>query len=293
MWYIQYKDDLDFERTAHPHVPDVLTENGLKDIMAIGNILELATVIDRRCYRSTSLPSKEREEMGLSRSMYRRLQSIIAQKFIVHVQGKPISPFMVFRRSLVEFAAAVVVYKQDREKEVVKIPLCPSTKVKEKMVLFFELNFPELLPRLHLLIDSRTEYLYWTGPKISITKRTIGTRQATETPTPSLFETPWWDFPDSPNFPDHVSQQPVPPTHDVDDLEKDGASQLEFRSELMGMFSAEGSSESRSKASSDVCSYWPFCLFELMSPSFSSAIVVNQGVRSVGYLKVQRSVVFV
>jgi hypothetical protein len=76
----------------------------------------------------------------------------------------------------------------------------------------------------------------------------------------------------------------VPPTHDVespeeqDDLAKDGVSQPEIRSELMGMGAAEGPLERRTKASSEVCSYWPFCLFELMSPSFSSAIVVNQRV---------------
>lgn len=171
MWYNRYKEDPTFDPSRFPHIPDIRTENGLKDVMAIGNILELATVLDRRCYVGSGLHWTERLEMGTSREMYRQLQSIISLNYVLSVEGKPIRPSAVFQRSLLEFAAAVVVYKEDMH-AARKIPSCSPVKVKEKMLSLFRSNYPELLPKLQSLIHRRAQYLYWTGPTISISRRT-------------------------------------------------------------------------------------------------------------------------
>ena len=170
MWYTRYSQDPIFDPSSFPHVPDAKTEDGLKDLMTIANVLELATVLDRRSYVSSGIHWMELVEMGSSRSMARRLLAIIAQHFVIYVGEQPVAPWVVFQRSLVEFAAAVVVYKEDMS-IACKVPGCPPIKVKEKMLALFQSNHPHLLPKLQSLIDSRVEYLSWTGPTISIKRR--------------------------------------------------------------------------------------------------------------------------
>jgi len=172
MWLRRYKENPFFDRSEHPHVPDVYTAAGLMDVMAVGNMLELATAIDRRCYLASSLTLKEREEMGTVRSLYRQLQLVIGRSYVIKVDGMPIHPLLVFRRSLVEFGAALVVYKETMGEELVRSKTCTVDKVKEKTVSYFQANYPNLLPRLQELIDARFEFLYWTGPKLSISRRT-------------------------------------------------------------------------------------------------------------------------
>jgi len=97
---------------------------------------------------------------------------VIAQSFAIKVDGMLVPPLLVFRRSLVEFAAAVVVYKEDMEGNFTHSLAITPEKVKAKTLLFFEGNFPDLIPRLQALIHAHMEFLYWTGPQLSITLRT-------------------------------------------------------------------------------------------------------------------------
>jgi len=201
MWLNRYSEDPTFDQTKYPHVPDVQTENGLKDVMAVGNILELGTVLDRRCYSTAGVHWRELIEMGSSRAMYRRLISIIAQNFVIMVGGKPVLPLVVFARSLVELAATIIVYKEDMESAGHKIPGCSFVKVKDKMVTLFQSNYPELLPKLHSLMESRVESLDWTGPSISITRRTVDHRVSHRRgPTTTPRHKPLRDFIDSPIY---------------------------------------------------------------------------------------------
>jgi hypothetical protein len=171
MWVNRYRDDPMLDMSSSAHIPNTCNADGLKDIMAIGNVLELATILDRRSYVGTGPHWTERIEMGSSRAMYRRLQTILAVKYVFRVGGQLIVPVAVFQRSLVEFAAAIVVYKEDMEATVGPAQGYPASRVKAKMVKLFESNHPELLPKLLSLIDSRVEYLNWNGPPISIERR--------------------------------------------------------------------------------------------------------------------------
>jgi hypothetical protein len=171
MWVNRYRDDPLLDMSSSAHIPNTCNADGLKDIMAIGNVLELATILDRRSYVGSGPHWTERIEMGSSRAMYRRLQTILAVKYVFRVGEQLIVPVAVFQRSLVEFAAAIVVYKEDMEATVGQAQGYPASRVKAKMVKLFESNHPELLPKLLSLIDSRVEYLNWNGPPISIERR--------------------------------------------------------------------------------------------------------------------------
>jgi hypothetical protein len=96
MWLTRYRKDPDFDHASHPHVPDVLDPDGLKDLMAIGTLLELINVIDHRSYLAGGIPAKERTEAGTCRSMYQQLQSLTGRYFVIFVDGKPILPLLIF-----------------------------------------------------------------------------------------------------------------------------------------------------------------------------------------------------
>jgi hypothetical protein len=210
MWYTRYKDEPSFDPSTHAHMPNIAKESGLKDVMAIGNLLELGTVLDRRSYGAARLHSGERPEMGSCQWMYRKLQSLFAQRYTVAVGRKSMHPLTIFCRSLVEFAAAVVVYKEDMEGTVLKVPGCSAVRVREKTKSFFRQNYPELLPRLDELIAAHTEYLYWTGPKIVVQQCNVQScfyRQKRLNTAMMTKKAPHREFLDSPLYPDPIQTE--------------------------------------------------------------------------------------
>jgi len=160
-------------QTSHqPHVPDILTASGLQDFMALGNLVECAQVLDRRSYTATGVHWQDQIEMATARWRYRRLLGFLAVEYVAIVNGKRMSPITVFRQSLVEFAAAIVVYKEDTRDVCPPTPGCTVETVFQKMNDLFKANYPELLPCFHQFIADRVEFFYWTGPHVIIRPRT-------------------------------------------------------------------------------------------------------------------------
>jgi len=176
MWHLNYDEDPFFHGHGNPHVPDITTTTGLMDVMAIGNLLELAHVIDRRAYKK-EIHWTEQPEMGIARWSYRKLQVFFAKRYVTMVGEKSVSPLSVFRRSLVEFAAAVMVYKRSvNGMNIPKVEGCTRYQMEKKMLALFESNYPELVPTLHGLVEQEWQFLYWTGPAITIRPRDKGDR---------------------------------------------------------------------------------------------------------------------
>jgi hypothetical protein len=195
MWQDYYRDPA-FDPSQHPHIPNVMTHNGLLDLAAIGNLVEISPMIDRRCYKTTGVHHLEWSEMGHARWAYQMLQSNVCRHFSFKVGSKLVYPLLFFQRSLVEFAAAIVTYMEDVNPSA-KSEICTPTRLKEKMVKFFQSNYPELLWKLRHLIDNRFEHLVWNGPKITITKYSKEHRPS----RPNQQDIWDGDFTDSPLYP--------------------------------------------------------------------------------------------
>ena len=85
------------------------------------------------------------------------------------LSGKTICPLSVFRHSLVEFAAAVVISKKKRAYFAPRGYGGTPAQVEQKMIWLFKTNHPELLACLkRLIVKGDSECLYWTGPSIKI-----------------------------------------------------------------------------------------------------------------------------
>jgi hypothetical protein len=179
MWQVHYDEQMTFSVPEDTHIPDISTVEGLTDLMALGNVLELAQVLDRRTYQKGIINWQEQEEMAMARWRYRLLQNFFAKFFVVFANELPIHTMSVFRRSLVEFAASIIHYKRETALTAPKTTGCTPATVEAKVFAYFESNFPELLPVLRKLL-ARTVYSFaWSGPNLRVerrSRRVIGRR---------------------------------------------------------------------------------------------------------------------
>jgi hypothetical protein len=205
MWYENYNQENPWtQRTSDPHCPEISTAVGLLDVIAVGNLLECGQALDRRTYHKAGIHWAEQGEMAMARWRYRMLQTIFARYYLVTVGGKPIHPISVFRRSLVEFAAGIIVYKKTRGSHYPKVDGCSAGRFEEKMISVFLSNHPELVPVLKRLVAEGAQSLTWTGPAIEIQPR----RKNSDTKADLNFE----DFVLYPPAPLEVPVAPAPPT---------------------------------------------------------------------------------
>jgi hypothetical protein len=165
-WHDSYVCNPDFDPSTDGHIPNLGAMDGLLDFIAVGNVLELAAVLDPSAYAGNN-GSRQQSDMGSARSLYRRLQKYFVQNYRTSVAKTPISPLNIFRRYLVEFAAALVVYKEERPHSS-GFKSCTTGRVKAKVKSFFQTNYAELVPKLDSLIEANHRWLTWTGPSITI-----------------------------------------------------------------------------------------------------------------------------
>jgi hypothetical protein len=191
MWHVYYYDlELRFSPPQDPHIPNLATVDGLLDCIAVGNVLELAQVLDRRAYLKAGIHGLEQQEMAMARWRYRLIQKIFAKFFVTVVGGRRIHPMSIFRRSLMEFAVAVFQYKQRTANTAPKVPGCNPTAMESKLKSYFQSNYPELLFAFHKLFDKGVVSFTWSGPPIEIRLRTKADQLAVDQAPPSF------DFPD-------------------------------------------------------------------------------------------------
>lgn len=172
MWQVHYDGHKIFLEPQDGHIPDISTVEGLTDLMALGNILELAQVLNRRTYQKGIINWQEQEEMAMARWRYRLLQNFFAKFFVVFANKMPIHTMSVFRRSLLEFAAAIIQYKRDTAQTAPRTPGCTPATMEAKVFAYFTSNFPELLPALRKLLQKSVYSFCWSGPTLTVERRT-------------------------------------------------------------------------------------------------------------------------
>jgi hypothetical protein len=172
MWHIYYYDQVwRFSPPQDPHIPNLATVEGLMDCIAVGNVLELAQVLDRRAYLKAGIHWLEQQEMAMARWRYRLIQKIFAKSFVTVVGGQHIHPMSIFRRSLLEFAVALFQYKEDTAPTAPKLPGCTPATMEAKLSAYFQSNYPELVPAFRKLLEKGVASFRWSGPLVVITRR--------------------------------------------------------------------------------------------------------------------------
>jgi hypothetical protein len=98
-WYSFYNQESTFDPSIpsiNPHVPDISTERGLLDIMAVGNLLECAMILDSQLYSKLGLHWHELAEIAIAQWWYRMLQICFNRQYIMIIGGNPISAISIF-----------------------------------------------------------------------------------------------------------------------------------------------------------------------------------------------------
>jgi hypothetical protein len=167
LWYMRYNES-SYSFDDH-HVPDISTPEGLHDLMALGNLMELGRVVDRRTYTSKGIDRKEGAEIIAARRWYRIIQIIVARKFQFYVGGKLMNVASVFKRSLLEFAAGIITYK--RQLDATQDGFFSLPAVMKEMKNFVRHNYPELMACYDQLVTIRHKHLAWSAEAITIKPR--------------------------------------------------------------------------------------------------------------------------
>jgi hypothetical protein len=187
MWHVYYYDQLwKFSPPQDPHIPNLATVDGLMDCIAVGNVLELAQVLDRRAYLKAGIHGLEQQEMAMARWRYRLIQKNFAKFFVTVVGGQRIHPMSIFRRSLMEFAVALYQYKQQTANTAPRVPGCTPASLEGKLTSYFQSNYPELAPAFRKLLDKGVASFTWAGPPIEIRIRTKANQLAVDQPAPAF-----------------------------------------------------------------------------------------------------------
>jgi hypothetical protein len=147
--------------------------------------LELAAALDRRSY-TDGITDEEKLEQSVARWMYRRLACWFEENYILSVENQWVHPSYIFKRSLIEFAAAVVVYKDLVAGEVPVVPGCSAKALRRKVFAIISDDMEELTPLLEKLVNSSHNFLRWSGPSLVVTQhsgdRTIMVRELDDYP---------------------------------------------------------------------------------------------------------------
>lgn len=142
---------------------------GVLEVAALGNLCEAGSILQRGHYGG-NVSAAMAEETVVARWQYRQFQVYMARNYTVLVDDKPVSVFWVFRRSLVEFLAALLTYKKAWEHLTpVQQPGCNSSALlKTRIQKFFKSEYPELLECWKALVLDGHNSFYWTGPAFSL-----------------------------------------------------------------------------------------------------------------------------
>jgi hypothetical protein len=143
------------------HIPDVSTQEGLLDIIMLGNILELSKV-----FSGKSKATLENEEQDMARLRYRRFMMWFADHHLIVLDGELVNPWYVCYRSLLEFATSLCEYKS-----VWSDDNGAAILFRRQVTEHISHQWPLLLPRFLQLLDSPTRLFTWSGPALTIWQR--------------------------------------------------------------------------------------------------------------------------
>jgi hypothetical protein len=151
------------------HVPDITTNDGFLDVVALGNLLELGEFLDRR-FHLGKLSKKDAEEHRISRFNYHSFQKWFLKEYSLVCEQQVVSPSAVFQRSICEFAAALVLYKR-RTTDTPRADECSPKKFQQLVEGFFANIHPHLSSTLKRLLENEEGSLHWEGPTFAIRQR--------------------------------------------------------------------------------------------------------------------------
>lgn len=153
---------------------------GFFDILYLGVFIILSPALDERFYRTAKPPPTLVEEVTYALRHFHSLLHIFSDRFLIVLEGEPISHAYVVDRMLGEFAAAAVVFSKaipglddcngdgNGEDEIT------SSCFMEHINSILHQSYPMAFPYYSRCLESGHKHFVWTGPELQIIPRSEG-----------------------------------------------------------------------------------------------------------------------
>jgi hypothetical protein len=158
------------------HVIDVTQYDGLLDIIAIGNIIEFAVVLDYRTYEEgMELDDSEHLEREAAMTHYRTLITWFSDRYGLRIGDSWVNPSYFFKRELISFGATLGSYFARAHSTVQrhdKLKGISPLKVTKTIQHHIQTSWSNLVPAFDKLVANPPSVLSYDGPAFRIFRKT-------------------------------------------------------------------------------------------------------------------------
>jgi hypothetical protein len=146
--------------------------SGLLDLAAVGNIIDMSSVIDIRRYRPEIIPLVERAEQKAAQISFWEFVSKLSKTHVLVHNNKAVDiKTGFFEKELLKFAAGLVIYKRT----VHDLDGCHQpADIRSAVCQHFQEQHDDLKTDLNILLssDPPIQGFHYTGPNFTVRLRT-------------------------------------------------------------------------------------------------------------------------
>jgi hypothetical protein len=171
---------------VHPHTPNVSTPEGFLDFIAVGTLLQMGYLLNRKYYKN-DFTQEEADEDAASRLAFLKYMAKFGDGYGISIQGTPVPIMALVDYALVIFAAGAVRLKARVHKGVPNVEGCSFLRFRKAVESFMEQQFAGMTAYYQTVLRKDIPFL-WTHPDIEIAARdTIGLRKTAKTHEDAAF----------------------------------------------------------------------------------------------------------
>lgn len=149
------------------HVPDMRTQDGLLDVIAVGCVLEFTTALSRSRYHPSYDPNTDearalRVQENQGREWFRVVMKVFGAKYQIFTNNNIVPVATIWQSALVRFAVAVVWHMHERRDSDPTAPGVTLEAVADALRLHLHEDHPHLVPAFEAGINGAPmTFLSW------------------------------------------------------------------------------------------------------------------------------------
>lgn len=158
------------------HVPDITTQAGLLDIIAVGCVLEFSSALNIAGYSGSAIEDEDAAiaasvEAGHARARFRVIMKSFGTRYTTIVADQLVHPSYIWNRILVQFGAALVNYMKKQNKVAVKAPGVSAKSIAQAVQSHLTTDHPHLVLPFQRELKKNPTSLTWNGLPIHVIRR--------------------------------------------------------------------------------------------------------------------------
>jgi hypothetical protein len=160
-------------------MPDISTPNGLLDVIALGNFVQMQHLMNRKYYRGDMSHEEGREDLMTRLAFLIAIRSY-SQQWAVSIKGRLVPFNALVDRSFIIFAAGIVRLKRKLHASYPVVEGCSYPRFLKEVSNHIKEHFVWLEDRYHSLRKCDDGSFMWTHPDITVRKGRPNGRESLE-----------------------------------------------------------------------------------------------------------------